>query len=180
VNRLIEQLSKYSSYHRDPRNIGTHFIGIPMILVAASALLSRPALFGTGVTPAWFALVGAAIFYLRLDLRFGLVMSVLLGASAAIGSWIAGLGTLVWLSASLGMFGLGWVIQFLGHYFEGRKPAFVDDLVGLLVGPLFVVAEFGFALGLRREVKAEIERISGPVRRRRGGAPSGITEASAG
>jgi uncharacterized membrane protein YGL010W len=26
------------------------------------------------------------------------------------------------------------VIQFIGHWYEGRKPAFVDDLIGLLVG----------------------------------------------
>ena len=47
---------------------------------------------------------------------------------------------------------VGWVIQFVGHVFEGRKPAFVDDIMGLIIGPLFVVAEVGFALGLRREV----------------------------
>src|SRR3546814_9523920 len=34
----------------------------------------------------------------------------------------------VWLGSGLGMFVLGWVIQFVGHYYEGRKPAFVDDL----------------------------------------------------
>jgi uncharacterized membrane protein YGL010W len=42
----------------------------------------------------------------------------------------------------------------------------VDDIMGLLVGPLFVVAEWGFALGLRKEVQAAIEQRSGPVRLR--------------
>ena len=51
------------------------------------------------------------------------------------------------------MFLLGWVIQFVGHYFEGRKPAFVDDLSGLIVGPLFLVAEAAFAMGLARETR---------------------------
>ena len=63
---------------------------------------------------------------------------------------------------------MGWVIQFVGHYYEGRKPAFVDDLVGLIVGPLFVVAEWAFALGLRKEVQAAVEERSGPVRLRTG------------
>jgi len=40
----------------------------------------------------------------------------------------------------------------------------VDDLVGLIIGPLFVVAEAGFAIGLRREVHAEIEAVAGPTR----------------
>ena len=53
--------------------------------------------------------------------------------------------------------------QFVGHYYEGRKPAFVDDISGLIVGPLFVVAEMAFVLGLRGELKRSIEANAGPV-----------------
>ena len=53
-------------------------------------------------------------------------------------------------------------MQFVGHWFEGRKPAFVDDLVGLMVGPLFVVAEVAFFAGLRGDVRREVERRAGP------------------
>ena len=35
----------------------------------------------------------------------------------------------------------GWVLQFVGHVFEGRRPAFLDDLRQLLIAPLFVVQE---------------------------------------
>jgi uncharacterized membrane protein YGL010W len=73
----------------------------------------------------------------------------------------------------LGLFFVGWVIQFIGHYFEGKKPAFVDDLVGLLVGPLFVVAEVAFALGLRAELEQSITAEAGPLRSQR---PSKLTE----
>ncbi|MCS6480295.1 DUF962 domain-containing protein, partial [Burkholderia thailandensis] len=64
----------------------------------------------------------------------------------------------------LGLCFVGWVIQFVGHYFEGRKPAFVDDLIGLIVGPLFVVAEVAFFAGLRGDVRDAVERRVGPVR----------------
>jgi uncharacterized membrane protein YGL010W len=77
------------------------------------------------------------------------------------------------------MFVGGWFVQFVGHFFEGRKPAFVDDLVGLIVGPLFVVAEVGFALGLRKELHAEIERRSGPTRVGRATAPPETSTTSA-
>jgi uncharacterized membrane protein YGL010W len=40
----------------------------------------------------------------------------------------------------------------------------VDDVVGLLIGPLFIVAEVGFAVGLREEVRREMERRVGPTR----------------
>jgi len=63
----------------------------------------------------------------------------------------------------LGLFLVGWIIQFLGHYFEGRKPAFVDDLIGLLIGPLFIVAELSFFLGLRKDVEAAVTQKAGGV-----------------
>jgi uncharacterized membrane protein YGL010W len=68
-----------------------------------------------------------------------------------------------WLAWGLGSFVLGWVIQFVGHYYEGRKPAFVDDLIGLLVAPMFVVLEVLAGLGLFKPLIAEIERHAGPT-----------------
>lgn len=90
-------------------------------------------------------------------------MTVLMGLSVWAGQVLAQQSTLVWLSSGLAMFVIGWVIQFVGHHYEGRKPAFIDDLSGLIVGPLFVVAEVAFMLGLRQELKHEIELRSGPV-----------------
>ena len=84
----------------------------------------------------------------------------------AVAAPLAGQTTAIWLGWGLGLFGVGWVIQFIGHYYEGRKPAFFDDVMGLLIGPLFVAAELGFAMGLRKDVQAQIEQRSGPVRRR--------------
>ena len=168
MNPLIAQLGKYAAYHRDPRNIATHFVGVPMIVLAVTSFLSRPGfeLFGLALSPVWFVLAAVAVFYLRLDVRFGLTMMALFSLSAFISSFIAAQSALVWLVGSAGLFIVGWTIQFVGHYYEGKKPAFVDDLVGLLLGPLFVTAEVGFAIGLRREVKAGIEQMVGPTRLR--------------
>jgi len=165
MKNLVEHLSQYASYHRDPRNIATHFVGIPMIVVAVTVLLSRPgmAVGGLWLSPAFVVALLSAWFYFRLDLRLGVIMSALLGACLWAGAALAVQATMVWLSAGLGLFVVGWVIQFVGHYYEGRKPAFVDDVSGLIVGPLFVVAEMAFMLGLRPELKAAVERNAGPV-----------------
>ncbi len=168
MRSLTDHLSSYAAYHRDPRNIATHFVGIPMIMVAVATLLARPAIAVGPVplSPAVLLILGVLVFYARLDRRFALVMTVILGGTGVLASFLAAQSTAVWLGAGLGLFVVGWIIQFVGHFFEGRKPAFVDDLVGLVVGPLFVVAEAGFAAGFREEVKEEIERRSGPVRLR--------------
>ena len=168
MNPLIQQLGKYATYHRDPRNISTHFVGVPLIVLAVTSFLSRPGfeLFGLALSPVWFVIAAAAVFYLRLDVRFGITMTVLVSVSAIASSFLAAQSTMVWLITSAALFIVGWVIQFVGHYYEGKKPAFVDDLVGLLIGPLFVTAEIAFALGLRLEVKKAIETVAGPTRLR--------------
>jgi uncharacterized membrane protein YGL010W len=165
MKTLVDHLGQYAEYHRDRRNILSHFIGIPMIVVAVAVLLSRPGweVAGLWLSPALLTALAAGIFYLRLDLRLGLLMSALLGLCLWAGAALAQQSTLVWLSGGLGLFVVGWIIQFIGHYYEGRKPAFVDDLMGLVVGPLFVVAELGFLLGLRPEVREAVERRAGPT-----------------
>lgn len=165
---LVKQLGTYAAYHRDPRNIATHLFGVPVIYFSVICLLSRPA-FEVGpvlVSPVWLALAGVIFFYARLDFRYALSMLLLSVGMAYGASFIAAQSTGVWLGTSIGLFAGGWVVQFIGHYFEGKKPAFVDDLVGLLVGPLFIAAEVGFFLKLRLEVKAAVEKVAGPIRLR--------------
>lgn len=171
MKTLTDQLSQYAHYHRDARNILTHFVGVPMILLAVVILLSRPAwelaaLGGLPCSPAVVAAVLACSYYVLLDLRYGLVMALVLAAMLALAAPLARQATAIWLGWGLGIFVVGWVIQFIGHWWEGRKPAFMDDIVGLLIGPLFVLAELGFGLGLRREVQQAVEARSGPVRQR--------------
>ena len=165
MKSLVDHLGQYAEYHRDRRNIFSHFIGIPLIVVAVAVLLSRPGLpvADLWLSPALLTALAAGVFYLRLDLRFGLLMTVLLALCLWAGAVLAQQGTTVWLSAGLGLFVVGWIIQFIGHYYEGRKPAFVDDLMGLVVGPLFVVAELAFICGLRDEVRLAVEQRAGPT-----------------
>ena len=157
MKTLIEHLSQYALYHRDQRNIRTHYFGIPLIMVAIFSLLSLPLISIAGImlTPALLLFIATAIFYFRLDLRFGLVMLLFSGSCFALATLLAAQPFAFWLNGSLVLFIVGWVLQFIGHYYEGKKPAFVDDIVGLFVGPLFVVAEVGFILGLRKELQHE-------------------------
>jgi uncharacterized membrane protein YGL010W len=138
---------------------------VPMIVVGVFAFLSRPAfaLGGVMVSPALIVLLFGTAFYRRLDRRFGFAMLVALTPAFAFGMWLATLSTGVWAGTAAGLFVDGWVIQFVGHIFEGKKPAFVDDLVGLLIGPLFVLAETAFLFGLRNDVREAIEAKAGPT-----------------
>ena len=166
MRNAIDLLTQYAHYHRDRRNIATHFVGIPMIIFAVGVLLARPVfpVGGWAITPAWVVGGLVTVWYLtrgRLDL--GLAVSAATLGLVALAHQVSGGSTGEWLAWALGTFILGWALQFIGHFYEGRKPAFVDDLVGLLVGPMFVMAEALFALGWGRDLRDEIERHAGPT-----------------
>ncbi|MCM0610447.1 MAG: DUF962 domain-containing protein [Ideonella sp. WA131b] len=155
-------LAQYADYHRDRRNIATHLVGVPMIMFGALVLLSRPGfeLAGLALSPAWLLLAVVIAWTLsRGELALGLLTSAVWVALAAAAHALEG----VWWAWGLGFFALGWVIQFVGHYYEGRKPAFVDDLVGLFVAPMFVLLELLAPAGFFKGLMAEVERIAGPT-----------------
>ena len=175
MSAATELMVNYAAYHRDRRNIATHFVGIPLIVFAVGALLARPSieLAGWPITPAAVVWATAALWYLtRGNLVLGVAVSlatlVLILAALPLGQF----DTATWLAWGLGCFFVGWVVQFVGHYYEGRKPAFADDLRGLLVGPMFVTAEALFALGWGQALRAEIERRVGPTHLRDLHAPA--------
>jgi len=167
MKSLTDQLATYASYHRDRRNIATHFIGIPMILYSIIMLLSRPIWMADTVipvTPALFASIIMGLYYLRLDIPLGLLMSIVLVSMIKLAAPLAMADTSTWLSWSIGLFVVGWIFQSIGHIWEGKKPAFLDDVMGLIIGPLFVATELVFALGGRTALLAEIESRVGKTR----------------
>lgn len=169
MRTLTQQLTQYAAYHRDRRNIATHFIGIPLIVLALGVLSSRPA-FAVGalpfaLSPAWILFGAATVYYLVLDAPLGVMMALVSVLCVAFGQWLGAQSTLMWLATGIGLFVVGWVFQFIGHVaYEHRKPAFVDDVIGLLIGPLFVLAEALFAFGWRPALREAIEAQVGPTR----------------
>jgi uncharacterized membrane protein YGL010W len=169
MRTLTQQLTQYAAYHRDRRNIATHFIGIPMIVLALAVLLSRPA-FAVGalpwtLSPAWVVFFAATLYYLVLDVPLGVMMAFVSALCVAFGQWAAAQSTFAWLVIGVGLFLVGWVFQFIGHIaYEHRKPAFVDDVIGLLIGPVFVLAEALFGFGWRPALREAIEAQVGPTR----------------
>ena len=68
MKTLIDHLSQYADYHRDPRNIHTHFVGVPMIMFAVVILLSRPTWMvgAVPVSPALLAALAAGLWWWRV------------------------------------------------------------------------------------------------------------------
>jgi uncharacterized membrane protein YGL010W len=172
VKSLEENLTQYAAYHRDRRNIATHLVGVPLIVFAVLlAAETVPIPFGAATfTLAGFLWLATSMYYLRLDVGLGLAMAAVLFAMFAGANEVAArVGTAAALGWALGIFTVGWAIQFLGHKFEGMKPAFFDDVMQLVIGPLFVGAEIAFLLGAKSRLRRYIEERVGPTAARRDG-----------
>ncbi|RZG79013.1 DUF962 domain-containing protein [Acinetobacter venetianus] len=158
MTNLERLLSQYAAYHLDRNNIVTHFVGIPLIVFSILCISARAAvdISGFSITLAMVLIVLSSIYYLSLDKLFGILMLILFVLVYPLAIKIAALSMWSWLGTSIAIFVVGWVFQFIGHYFEKKKPAFVDDLIGLAIGPLFVLAEFVFLLGFRKPLHQRI------------------------
>lgn len=158
--RLTGVLASYGRFHRDPRNRLTHYFGVPVIIYAVLIPLALHTNIVSGVPLRLDRIVVAlaAVGYVSLDLWLGLSLTLALGLLAGGAEATCALGSSPALATAAAVFVLGWALQLLGHRLEGNRPALLTNLVQILVAPLFLTAELGFALGLRRHLHRELER----------------------
>ena len=135
-------LQHYGLSHTHPVNEVIHFVAIPAIMLSLNGLLFA-------VHPALVLLLIAAslVYYARLSWPFTLCMLLLSSLMLALVDAMDAAGVLV--QASVGIFVVAWIFQFIGHHLEGKKPSFFEDLQYLLVGPLFVLSKAFERLGVR-------------------------------
>jgi uncharacterized membrane protein YGL010W len=165
---FCRQLAFYARYHRDPRNCATHYLGIPMLFLAAILPLqaSRMAVGSFHVPLAIVLVIPAVIGWMVLDLGVGAALLLLLCPLFAIAEFIVDAGgpLVMWPAAAM-LFLAGWAFQFVGHaVFERRRPAFVDDLTQTLIGPMFVAAKLLVRLGMRRDLASFLTEQRGLVK----------------
>ncbi|MBL8520096.1 MAG: DUF962 domain-containing protein [Betaproteobacteria bacterium] len=176
MRTLEEQITQYAAYHRDRRNIATHFVGVPMIVFAVAmglALVPLPFLPGQ-MTLAFVVTLVAVAYYFRLDYALGVAMLIYMTFNLWLAIMVAGQFTTgMAAGVALGIFVVGWIIQFIGHKFEGMKPAFFDDVMGLAIGPLFVMTEVFFLLKWKPDLQRYVEARVGPTLAARNGATIG-------
>jgi uncharacterized membrane protein YGL010W len=158
VKTLEQQMALYAAYHRDPRNKATHFVGVPLIMAAILIPLSwvRIEISGFGLTAAMLVAAAVLAYYFVLDLALAAAMLLVL----AVLIWLAELIAAGGAARGWTWFGIlflgGWTLQLVGHVFEGRRPAFFDNVLQVFVAPIFLMAEVFFALGYKPELRKRL------------------------
>ncbi|EGY00398.1 hypothetical protein AZA_89541 [Nitrospirillum viridazoti Y2] len=153
VDTLFErQMAMYTTYHRDSRNKATHAVGIPVIVfsvVLACSLVRLGEVAGLGTVTLGLALSAVVwALWIVLNRPVGLALGLLVVPSVLLSAWLVerlSVGAVQGLAG--GLFVGGWVLQLLGHVYEGRKPALVDNLFQAIIGPMFVATEALVTLG---------------------------------
>ena len=135
---LTRLLESYEKNHQNPINEAIHIIAIPLIMFS---ILGMTAAFDIFLE---YILVGLVFFYyLKLSKTAALLMLawllIYLGLVILLKPYI--------IEISVLLFAFGWILQFLGHFIEGKRPSFFEDLRYFLIGPLFVaqkvISKFG-------------------------------------
>ena len=136
VDRLLE---RYGEFHRHPTNKAIHWVCVPLIVWSILGVV-----WSASPLAACVAIAAALVFYGWLSLRLAagmlLVLLLMLWPLTLLGS-----RTFV---VSLAVFVAAWLGQFIGHVFERRRPAFLEDVRSFLIAPAWLLAFVYRRLGL--------------------------------
>ena len=136
VDRLF---ARYGEFHRNAVNKAIHWVCVPLIVWAALGML-----WAASPVVACVAIAASMAFYAWLSMPLAVGM---LGVIAVMIYPLTLLGSRV-LVVSAAVFVVAWIGQFIGHLIEGRKPAFLEDVRSLLVGPAWLLGFVYQRLGI--------------------------------
>lgn len=145
----------YAAYHRDRRNQLTHHFGVPLIVFALLLALTQIPLGDVSNLPISAAMLVLAVLLLAYIVAVpvtGIFTAMFYVVIFALVLKVAEQSAPVIWSLTAAAFVVGWIIQFVGHAFEGRRPALTVNLLQIFMAPPFLVAEILFAVGFERQL----------------------------
>ncbi|OEK04582.1 Mpo1 family 2-hydroxy fatty acid dioxygenase [Roseivirga misakiensis] len=160
MRKIDQLLGEYGESHQTKFNRIVHYFCVPAIflsLIGLFAGIALPAAVQDILPESFrpFAHVGSVIivlglvYYLRLSVILFLSMLVfstlvLLAIQQVVLLDIAPL----WI-VMLAIFVIAWIVQFIGHKHEGKKPSFLKDVQFLMIGPAWTMSHLFDALKIK-------------------------------
>lgn len=152
IDSLLEE---YGESHQHLVNKTIHWIAVPAIVWTVIALLwSIPFPFESGidfmpVNWAVLVLLAAQVYWFRLSLNLGAGLLIYNLFMIQLTVLMPQLTTRPLWQVALAVFVVAWILQFIGHAIEGKRPSFFRDVQFLLIGPAWLMAFIYRALGIR-------------------------------
>ncbi|MGR5177443.1 DUF962 domain-containing protein [Vibrio parahaemolyticus] len=140
MKSLQQWLDAYGESHQNSTNRKIHKIAVPGIYLSIVGLIWCLPQLPAGILNinwVWIVMVPVMVFYFRLSRSVFILMLIFTLACLALITFAAMLGVSIFY-LSIVLFVVLWIMQFIGHKVEGKKPSFFDDLQFLLIGPVWV------------------------------------------
>ncbi|MBT8141479.1 MAG: DUF962 domain-containing protein [Gammaproteobacteria bacterium] len=144
--RSIDQwLQEYGESHQNPTNKLIHWFCVPLIVLSVIGLFwSIPVPEAMSNISPWLnfgtlLILLALIYYTFLSIKLSIGMLLYSALTVLVIQWLNGLELALWKS-SLGIFVVAWIVQFIGHEIEGKKPSFLKDIQFLMIGPIWLLS----------------------------------------
>ena len=156
MSKIERLFGEYSESHQNETNQFIHWVFVPLIFLSVIGILwdvklgvELSFLGGEQLNAAMVATVLLYAYYLSMSFSLSLGILIVSGLGL-LGCFLYGsqLPMSVW-KISLIVFVLSWIMQFVGHKVEGKKPSFLKDIQFFLVGPAWVMAKLYKKLGIK-------------------------------
>ena len=148
MRKIEALLEEYGESHQNQTNKLIHWICVPSIFFSIVGLIySIPAGFLPEALPflggfanwATIVLLFVLIYYISLSVPLTLGMFFFSAMCLALANFLSiTFPGKLWL-ISLGIFIIAWIVQFIGHKIEGKKPSFFKDVQFLMIGPAWLM-----------------------------------------
>jgi uncharacterized membrane protein YGL010W len=152
MHSVNDWFGSYAADHQNPTNRAIHWVCVPVIMWCVIAALWTVPVIPQWMKPGFWAAVAmffAFLFYYRLSRKLGFAMVLVFVISGAIAWALFGaLGPRNLLILAAVLFVLAWIGQFIGHAIEGRRPAFLTNIVQLLIGPAWLMGKLMRRFGI--------------------------------
>ncbi len=160
MKKIDSLLAEYGESHQTKFNKIVHYFCVPAIFFSLIGLLSLIPTGGVldGVVPREVApymhfgslvIVLGLLYYLRLSITLfiGMLLFSTLVLFGIHHLELAGFAPLWMIMVSI--FVLAWIVQFIGHNHEGKKPSFLKDVQFLMIGPAWTLSHLYEVLGIK-------------------------------
>ncbi|WP_026951342.1 Mpo1 family 2-hydroxy fatty acid dioxygenase [Algoriphagus mannitolivorans] len=148
MRKIEALLEEYGESHQNQTNKLIHWICVPSIFFSIVGLIySIPADFLADALPflgnfanwATIVLIFVLIYYISLSVPLTLGMLFFSAVCLALANFLSiSFPGKLW-AISLGIFVIAWIVQFIGHNIEGKKPSFFKDVQFLMIGPAWLM-----------------------------------------
>ncbi|MCO7226782.1 DUF962 domain-containing protein [Pleionea sp. CnH1-48] len=153
MKSATQWFQEYGESHQNKTNKLIHWLCVPAIFWSVALMLWDVP------QPSWMAEY-AWLNWATLTLAFVMIFYTLMSLSLSIGMLLFSV-LVMWACAALqsispiplwqvgvGIFVVAWILQFIGHHIEGKKPSFFQDIFFLLIGPAWLMGFVYQKLGI--------------------------------